>query len=131
MDIQPRTTVAAPVDQQEWIASMDGIDSTFTGTADVALFTLTADGYIASGTPIVQDGTSKKWGPAITLAGDPEALVQAADCLHVYEAVKVSADSTVAGIAIYWRGRVASELLPVPDGFTFDKSEGSAHILYV
>lgn len=129
MDIQPRTTVAAPVDQQEWIASLHGIDSTFTGTADVALFTLTADGFIASGTPIVQDAVSKKWKPAIT--GAPAAEVQAPVTGHVYESVEVAAGSTVAGISIYWHGRVAAERLPVPAGFAFDKTKGSTHILYV
>lgn len=127
MDISPRTIVAPPVDEQDWVQSTHGIDSTLTGTADVSKFTL-VEGRIPSGTPVVRNESSKLY-EAATIGAGPDT--QDAVFGHVYTSSKVNPGSDHVGIAVLWHGVVAADLLPVPDGEEFDAAKGAANILYV
>ena len=130
MDIQPRTTVAPPIDQQDWVKSEHGADAPLTGTIDPTRFTLDDDGFIPSGTPIVKN-VAGMYVPAIDDEAVAATFVQVAECRHLFKSVRVRDTSVMVGCAVFWHGVVAAELVPVPAGETFDVAKGSAHVLYV
>lgn len=106
MDLSPTRTVVT-YDDVPWVGSKHGTDCDESGTLDVAAFRtadlVDANGFIASGIPVVRDDVSKLYEPAPALAPCDG---------HIAEQVKVNPGSTHAGFALRWHGVVIVAQLP-------------------
>lgn len=135
MDLSPRKTQSAPVDEKLWLASKHGTDCTDTITLDLAGGTFDAilvpggDGfsYVPSGTAVIRGGD----GLYDRVDADDVATG------HLFESVRVlrdgSGDATVrAGAALLWHGEVVQARVPATTAGAFgNANRAAAHIRYV
>jgi hypothetical protein len=107
MDLQPVKT-SLSVSDTPWLASADGTQYAETITLDLTKFTEAdhyPNGVILSGIPLIQDATSKLYGPVATDATVSEG--------HLYKPVVVTDTThTHYGAALLARGVAFEDKLP-------------------
>lgn len=127
MDLSPHTTTRTETRDKRWLGSQHGTDCTETITLDIAGGTFAAvrvaDGkggfVIPSGTPLNEgaDGLYDRASGADVAEG------------HLFEDVLIAADTTAAGGALFWHGKVVQANLPAGSGFA--DANRAPHIRYV
>lgn len=123
MDLSPTTTVVELTRDKTWLGSAHGTDCTRTITLDIAGGTFAT--VLEEGGTIVPSGT-----PVVKGAGETYDLATGAGVVadgHLFEDVKVNADTTNAGGALLWHGVVVDAQVPG----TFVDANRAKHILYV
>ncbi|WP_409186484.1 head decoration protein [Amycolatopsis sp. VS8301801F10] len=127
MDLSIKTE-AFQQDDQSWLGSAHGTESTRTITLDVSKFTAGThypNGYIPSGTALGLITASSKYGPYDDTQTDGRQTLVG----HLFTGVKVPAStSTPVGAALYEHGRVRTAKLPFSSGAGAVDANGKADV---
>lgn len=127
MDLSPKTTTTSPVRDKTWLGTQHGCDCTETITLDIAGGT-----FAAVRQPDGRGGFVIPSGTALNMGADGlYDRASGADVAegHLFEDVLISADTTQAGGALYWHGKVVQAKLPAGSGFA--DANRAPHIRYV
>lgn len=129
MDISPVKTTFGALDDNSWLGSSHGIDSTRGITLDVSTFTAGThypDGYLLPGLPLGKITASGQYGLYDDAAVDGTEV-----CVgFLYGTTRVPAGATAVAGALLWHGVVVAAKLPI----TLDangKADVAAHVLVV
>lgn len=114
------------VDDLRWLGSREGTDTARSVTLTKSTFTVNADGFIPSGTPLAVDGTTgryKLWTTGTALAGFLLTPVRASAPVGVTAAVGTAQPNPVGPMID--RGRINLDFIPAPAAGTVKAADAA------